>query len=488
MSEVKVNKISPRIDCGTVTVGDAGDSVTVTAGVPVTVNGDLKSNALKAVDGGSIISQCGTTITLGASGDTINLAAGASQTGFGRTGTVNWDTTAKTAAFTAVSGNGYFVNTTSGAITVTMPATPSAGDIVGIKDYAGTFATNNVTVGRNGSLIDGAATDATLSTKQLSVFFVYVDGTQGWKATQSDAGNYGAAFITATGGTVTCCGDYKIHTFTGPGTFCVSCAGNAAGSNTVSYLVVAGGGGAGEGYPSSNGGGGGGAGGFRESKASSDCYSASPLNATSGPTYNLPVSATGYPITVGAGGTGAGGGQRASGAASTFSTITSAGGGGAGNSGPSQPNVPALTGGSGGGGAGGTSVPGSFGCGAAGNTPPTSPPQGNPGGSNQVLGSGGGTDNPAGGGGGATAPGQDGQLPLTGGAGGAGATTSITGSPVAYSGGGGGGGNPDGAGGTGGGGSGGSNGTANTGGGGGGNFGTAGTGGSGIVVIRYKFQ
>jgi hypothetical protein len=78
MSEVKVNKISPRTNCGTVTVGDAGDSVTVTAGVPVTVNGDLKSNALKAVDGGSIISQCGTNITLGASGDTINLAAGAS--------------------------------------------------------------------------------------------------------------------------------------------------------------------------------------------------------------------------------------------------------------------------------------------------------------------------------------------------------------------------------------------------------------------------
>ena len=110
MSEVKVNKISPRTNCGTVTVGDAGDSVTVTAGVPVTVNGDLKSNALKAVDGGSIISQCGTNITLGASGDTINLAAGASQTGFGRTGTVDWDTTAKTAGFTAVSGNGYFVN------------------------------------------------------------------------------------------------------------------------------------------------------------------------------------------------------------------------------------------------------------------------------------------------------------------------------------------------------------------------------------------
>jgi hypothetical protein len=64
--------------------------------------------------------KCGTTITLGASGDTITLACGASQTGFGRTGTVDWDTTAKTASFTAVSGNGYFVNTTSGAVTMTL--------------------------------------------------------------------------------------------------------------------------------------------------------------------------------------------------------------------------------------------------------------------------------------------------------------------------------------------------------------------------------
>src|SRR5210317_1459135 len=139
MSEVKVNKISPRTNCGTVTVGDSGDSVSVTAGVPVTVNGDLKSNALKATDGGSIISQCGTNITLGASGDTINLASGASQTGFGRTGTVDWQTTSiKTSDFTASNGEGYFVNTTSGSVTATLPASPSAGDIVAIADYANT--------------------------------------------------------------------------------------------------------------------------------------------------------------------------------------------------------------------------------------------------------------------------------------------------------------------------------------------------------------
>ena len=51
----------------------------------------------------NIVNKCGTTITLGASGDTINLASGASQSGFGRTGTVDWDTTPKTATFSAVS-------------------------------------------------------------------------------------------------------------------------------------------------------------------------------------------------------------------------------------------------------------------------------------------------------------------------------------------------------------------------------------------------
>src|SRR5210317_1957119 len=193
MSEVKVNKISPRIDCGTVTVGDSGDSVSVSAGVPVTVNGDLKSNALKAIDGGSIISQCGTNITLGASGDTINLAAGASQSGFGRTGTVDCDTTAKTASFTAVSGNGYFVNTTSGAITVTLPA-GSAGDIVSLADYTNTWQTNNVTITPNGSdKIGGINDNAILNTEGQSVTFVYVDGTEGWKNIQDSTSNVSGA-------------------------------------------------------------------------------------------------------------------------------------------------------------------------------------------------------------------------------------------------------------------------------------------------------
>jgi hypothetical protein len=92
-------------------------------------------NIQKVSDGTNIIKKCGSTITLGSCGATIALACGATQTGFGRTGTVDWCTTAKTAPFTGVSGNGYFVNTTCGAVTVTLPASPSAGDIISIADY-----------------------------------------------------------------------------------------------------------------------------------------------------------------------------------------------------------------------------------------------------------------------------------------------------------------------------------------------------------------
>jgi hypothetical protein len=59
---------------------------------------------MSKIEVNQISSQCGSTLTIGQSGDTVTLACGATQTGFGRTGTVDWDTTAKTASFTAVSG------------------------------------------------------------------------------------------------------------------------------------------------------------------------------------------------------------------------------------------------------------------------------------------------------------------------------------------------------------------------------------------------
>ena len=159
MSKIEVNTVEPQ--CGTtLTVGKVCGSVRTA------------SNNIQASDGGNLISQSGTTITLGASGDTIALAAGASQTGFGSPGQlVDWQTTIQTSTpFTAVSGKGYFINTTSGAITMNLPSSPSVGDIISIKDYANTFDTNNVTVGRNSSKISGLFNS--LYTCNLIFFFI----------------------------------------------------------------------------------------------------------------------------------------------------------------------------------------------------------------------------------------------------------------------------------------------------------------------------
>ena len=283
MSEVKVNKITPTTNCGTVTLGDSGDTIAIPAGVNLTSGGAL-TNSGTITNTGSI-------------------------TGVAITGTidnqVNWQTTVKTTGFTAVAGEGYFCNTTSAAFTVTLPASPSAGDLVGIKDYANTADTNNITIGRNGSNIEGAANDFLITVEGGSITLIYVDATKGWLSTAaakaSDISEQ-ETFITATGGTITECGDYKIHTFTGPGTFCVSSIGNPnGGPNSVDYLVVAGGAG-GAGRTGS----GGGAGGFRESSgATTGCYTASPLGSG---VSALPVTAQGYPITVGSGGGGSPGG------------------------------------------------------------------------------------------------------------------------------------------------------------------------------------
>jgi hypothetical protein len=102
MSKIEVNEIDAQSG-STITVGSACKSVAVPGNV-------VKTNAIQASDAGNIISQSATTITLGASGDTISLASGASQSGFGRTGTVDWQTgSIKTATFTAVKWTRIFL-------------------------------------------------------------------------------------------------------------------------------------------------------------------------------------------------------------------------------------------------------------------------------------------------------------------------------------------------------------------------------------------
>ena len=445
----------------------------------------IKVNTIQNTCGADIIKESSNTITIGASGDTITLASGASQSGFGRTGTVDWQTSIKTSTFTAVNGEGYFIDTNGGSFTANLPA-GSAGDIVAFKDYRNTFDTAGFIVAPNGTdKIGGINANTTFTTESQSVTLIFTDSTRGWlDIHDSTTAAKGSAFVTASGGTVTTSGNCKIHTFTGPGTFTVTSLASCTSQNTISYLVVAGGGGG-----SASHGGGGGGGGFREYKSSTTPYTASPLNGNPCGTA-ITLTATAFPITVGGGGaagpesSGIDGGQ---GSTSTFSTVSSAGGGGGANY--------SAAGTSGGSGGGGKSPAG------AGNTPPVTPPQG----SNGGTGPGAGPNYGVGGGGGATEVGQNAPGNTASGRGGAGATTSISGSPLSYSGGGGSGtfnggtagaGSPCGTGGAAGS-PGGNNpgtaGTTNRGGGSGGrSYQTTGgdgtAGGSGVVIIRYRYQ
>ena len=347
MSEVKVNKISPRTNCGTVQLGDSGDTITIPAGATISNSGTAS--------------------------------------GFGSTGEVSWNTTKITAdPGPAVSGVGYFTDTSSSAFNVTLPSSPSAGAVIAVADYADNWGTNNLTILRNGSNIEGSAENFVCNTNGASITFVYVDATKGWIATNSGNSNqaFGEDFITATGGTITECGNCKIHTFTGPGTFCVSQVASSSDNNVVSYVVVAGGGSGG-----TQRGGGGGAGGYREVKSPVTPYTASPLDGYPSAPNRVTVTAQGTnggndtrPSPPGEGGGGGGGataagvnsvnanaGNGGAGATSciTGSPVTRAGGGGGGTTG-SNPQV--GSGGSGGGGEGGNAPPGSDGHAGTANT------------------------------------------------------------------------------------------------------------------------
>ena len=471
MSKIEVNEIDAQSG-STITVGSACKSVAVPGNV-------VKTNAVQASDAGNIISQSGTTITLGASGDTVSLASGASQSGFGRTGTVDWQTgSIKTATFTAANGEGYFANTSGGAFTMNLPA-GTAGNIVSVVDYTNTFQTNALTVAPNGSQkIGGTNASVNLSTEGQSVTLVYVDDTEGWKNTMDSTSNIVGTIPFMTGSvsgacnTLTTSGNCKIATFLGPGTFTVCQASTTPANNVVSYMILAGGGGGGGG--SANGGGG--AGGFREFKSPVTPYTSSPRSGST----PVSVTAQAYSVVVGGGGGSNGNGNNSS-ALGITSALGGAGAGGVGGSGGS-------------GGGSGRNVPTGT-AGGVGNTPPVSPPQGSNGGAAYNAGGG---DHRGGGGGGVTAVGCSGTCS---GNGGSGIGTSIPGSPLTKGGGGGGGAenNPAGNGGPGGGGAGsrtssaGEAAPANSGSGGGGagycgGSAPGGNGGSGMVVIRYKFQ
>jgi len=357
-------------------------------------------------------------------------------------GGTSWQSTIVTGTtLTAVAGNGYFINTTSNACTVTLPGSASIGDQVQIVDYAGTFATNSITL-TSSLKINGGTDDKMLNTNREGVTITYADATQGWVATSGVNS-----------------GDQAID----PQTY------------SADFLVIAGGGSGGR-----NGGGtgGGGAGGYRNSYSTET----SGGGGSSETALSFSIGTT-YTITVGAGGA----------AQTTFPLVGNSGS----NSSISGTDITTITL-IGGGGGGGNGDAGSGGCGGGGGE--TSPRTGGSGTANQGYAGGEGGAGGYGAGGGGT--GAIGSAGSTSGNGGNGTASTITGSSVTRGGGGGGSRNEtaSGVGGSGGGGNGGTgagpgssstpgiNATANTGGGGGGvwstNNASSGTGGSGVVILR----
>ena len=116
----------------------------------------------------------GSTLTID-SGATITNSGTAS--GFGITWNIG---SAYNSDFNASAGNGYFVSTSGGAVTATLPASPSAGDEIRFIDLSATFDSNNLTVGRNGKPIMGAASDLTVATERAGLGLVFSDDTNGW--------------------------------------------------------------------------------------------------------------------------------------------------------------------------------------------------------------------------------------------------------------------------------------------------------------------
>ena len=195
--------------------------------------------------------KAGSNITITPSGDDITIAS----TAAGGGSDISWQSSIKSANFTAVASEGYFVNTSSASITVTMPSSPSLGDIVNLIDYTGSSATNALVITSSDKILGGDL-DKQVSTNFGSVQLLYSDSTYGWQL------NYGEV---------------------------------AAGPILARALVVGGGGGGGYGRSGSGssqnrGGGGGGAGEFLDKNN---------IKLQTGKAYRVVVGAGGAAATAG---------------------------------------------------------------------------------------------------------------------------------------------------------------------------------------------
>lgn len=150
---------------GTLPVANGGTGVTTSTG-----------------SGNVVLSTSPTLVTPILGTPTSGVATNLTGTAAGLTaGNVKLAWTIKTTTYTAVAGDAIMANTTSGAFAITLPATPAANDIVRISDYAGTFGTNNLTIGRNSSKIMSLSEDMIVSRNNVKLKLVYIDTTVGWR-------------------------------------------------------------------------------------------------------------------------------------------------------------------------------------------------------------------------------------------------------------------------------------------------------------------
>ena len=443
MSKIEVDQIVPKSGTS-LTVGESGDTVSVPAGATFDASNGTFTLPDNAVTTAKISANAVTNAKLQNSAITINGSAvnlGGSVT---IAAGVEWQSTIVTGTTVTVEANkGYWIDTSSNACTATLPGSANVGDEIWFVDYARNFVNNNLTINQNGLNFQGATSpNPVYSTNGQGIHIVYSGATKGWIPTSDDV--------------------VSLET---PQPY------------AIDFLVIAGGGGGG----GCDHGGGGGAGGYRTSTQSGFTIGGSTITVTVGDG--------------GAGGTGSTPSRGVSGSDSSISgsgvtTITSAGGGGGGGN-LAASEINGADGGSGGGGAGISGT--GNGSGGSGDVPDVTPDQGNDGGNGDYTY---GSPYATGGGGGAGAAGAN-ASGTNAGNGGAGTASSITGSSVTRAGGGGGSvyaGGTNGTGGAGGGGAGQTNavgtaGTANTGGGGGGASGVGGSnsvggaGGKGVVIL-----
>ena len=312
MSTIEVDKVIQQSGTA-LQVGESGDTITVPAGATLDASNattTLPANVV-TTDGTQTLTNKSIVATqltgtvdnarlTGSGSITINgssVSLGGSTTI--ETGT-SWQSSIKTANFTAVSGEGYWINTTSAAITVTLPVSASVGDTIEFSDYSRTWGTNAVTLNLNSLKFQGGTRNPVYNTNGESVKIIYSGTTKGW--------------IPSNDGAVADEGNFQAY--------------------NIDFLVIGGGG-----YGRTSAPGAGGAGGYRNS------YSSETSGRNSSSESSLTLSDATYTITVGAGGT-SGNGVDSSISGSGITTITSLGGGFGANLGN-----PGASGGCGGGGA-----------------------------------------------------------------------------------------------------------------------------------------